>query len=71
MRITLSRESRCSCDYNGRKLRRFRHRWIVERTSAWLGHFRRLVVRYKRLLATYSGFFHLAFALLTLKRVLK
>jgi transposase len=56
---------------DGRKLRRYRHRWIVERTFAWLGHFRRLVVRYERLLATYSGFFHLACAMLTLRRVLK
>lgn len=25
-----------------------RHRWVVERTLAWLGRFRRLVVRYER-----------------------
>jgi transposase len=56
---------------DGRKLRRYRHRWIIERTFAWLGHFRRLVVRYERLVETYSGFFHLACAMLTLKRVLK
>lgn len=56
---------------DGRKLRRYRHRWIVERTFAWLGWFRRLVVRYDRLLATYGGFFHLACALLTLRKVLK
>jgi len=30
---------------DGRKLPRYRWRWIVERTFAWLGHFRRLVVR--------------------------
>jgi transposase len=56
---------------DGRKLRRYRRRWIVERTFAWLGHFRRLVVRYERLITTYAGFFHLACALLTLRRVLK
>ena len=55
---------------DGRKLRRYRRRWIIERTFAWLGHFRRLVVRYERLVATYSGFFHLAGAVLTLIRVL-
>jgi transposase len=43
----------------------------VERTFAWLGHFRRLVVRYERLITTYAGFFHIACALLTLRRVLK
>jgi len=56
---------------DGRKLRRYRLRWIVERTFAWLGHFRRLVVRYERLITTYAGFFHIACALLTLRRVLK
>ena len=56
---------------DGRKLRRYRRRWIVERTSGWLGNFRRLTVRYDRLLETYGGFFHLACALVTLRKVLK
>jgi transposase len=56
---------------DGRKLRRYRRRWIVERTIGWLGNFRRLTVRYDRLLETYGGFFHLACALITLKKVLK
>jgi transposase len=55
---------------DGRKLRCYRRRWIVERTFAWWGHFRRLVVRYERLIIIYAGFFHLACALLTLRRVL-
>jgi transposase len=25
-----------------------RHRWVVERTLAWLGQFRRLTIRYER-----------------------
>jgi len=25
---------------DGRKLRRYKRRWIIERTNAWLGHFR-------------------------------
>jgi len=56
---------------DGRKLRRYRRRWIVERTIGWLGNFRRLTVRYDRLLETYGGFFHLACALVTLRKVLK
>jgi transposase len=56
---------------DGRRLRRYRHRWIIERTFAWLGHFRRLVVRYERHDRLYGAFFHLACAMLTLKRVLK
>ncbi len=39
-------------DQDGRCLRRYRRRWIVERTIGWLGNFRRLTVRYDRLLAT-------------------
>jgi transposase len=56
---------------DGRQLRRYRRRWMVEHTFAWLGHVRRLVVRDERLIITYAGFFHLACALLTLRRVLK
>jgi transposase len=33
---------------DGRKLRRYKRRWKVERLFAWLGNFRRLVVRYER-----------------------
>jgi transposase len=33
---------------DGRKLRRYKRRWKVERLFAWLQNFRRLVVRYKR-----------------------
>ena len=56
---------------DGRKLRRYRHRWIVGRTFAWLGWCRRLLVRHERLLSVYAAFFHLACAMLTLRQVLK
>lgn len=56
---------------DGRKLRRYKNRWVVERTFAWLGWFRRLIVRHERLATTYSGFFHMACALIVLKKVLK
>jgi transposase len=32
---------------DGRKLRRYRRRWIVERTNAWLFNVRRLIVRWE------------------------
>jgi len=35
---------------DGRKLRRYKSRWIIERTNAWLGQFRRLLVRHEHLL---------------------
>lgn len=56
---------------DGRKLRRYRHRWIVERTIAWLTNFRRIVVRYDRLIVCYTGFFHLACAMLTLRKLVR
>src|SRR5205085_4476076 len=33
---------------DGRRLRRYRRRWLVERTNAWLQNFRRVVVRWER-----------------------
>ena len=56
---------------DGRTLRRFRKRWKVERTFAWLGNYRRLVVRYDRTLSMYQAFFHIACALITLRSLLK
>jgi transposase len=56
---------------DGRALRRYRHRWKVERTFAWLGNFRRLVVRYDRSITIYEAFFHIACFMIVLRRVLK
>ena len=53
---------------DGRKLRRYKRRWIVERTNAWLGQFRRLLVRHEYLLPTYRAFFYLACFWITLRR---
>jgi transposase len=54
---------------DGRKLRRYRRRWKVERTFAWIGNYRRLVVRWERHLKMYLAFFHLACLLITLNRL--
>lgn len=51
--------------------RGYRHRWTVERTFAWLGNCRRLVVRYERLLAVYHAFFALACIMILVKRLLQ
>ncbi len=40
---------------DGRKLRRYRRRWIVERTNAWLFNFRRLIVRWENKLEVFRG----------------
>jgi len=40
---------------DGRKLRRYRRRWKVERLFAWLQNFRRLVVRYEYHVENFLG----------------
>jgi len=56
---------------DGRALRRYKRRWMVERTIGWLGNFRRLVVRYDRSLSIYQAFVHIACFMIVLRRVLK
>jgi transposase len=41
-----------------------RHRWVVERTLAWLGRFRRLVVRYERRADIHQAFLSLGCSLI-------
>ncbi len=52
---------------DGRKLRRYKRRWKVERLFAWLGNFRRLVVRYERRAENYLGFVHLGCVVILLR----
>jgi transposase len=49
----------------------YARRWIVERTFAWLGTSRRLLVRWERHLSVYRGFFALAVAVVCLRRLLR
>jgi transposase len=55
---------------DGRKLRRYRRRGLIERTNAWRQSFRRLVVRYERSATVFTALVHLACALIALKKVL-
>lgn len=41
-----------------------RERWHIERTSAWVGNFRRLLVRCERLISMYAALFTVACILL-------
>jgi transposase len=52
---------------DGRKLRRYKRRWKIERLFAWLGNFRRLVVRYERRAENYLGFVHLGCIVILLR----
>ena len=46
-------------------------RWIIERTFAWLGNYRRLTVRWDRSLTIYNAFFQIACFMIVIRRVLK
>jgi transposase len=54
---------------DGRKLRRYRRRWAVERTIAWLRNYRRLLVRHERQVPLFQGFAQLACALIAVARL--
>ena len=54
---------------DGRKMRRYRSRWLIERLFAWLGNFRRLAVRYERRARMFQAFVHVAFMLITLRQL--
>jgi transposase len=43
-----------------------RHRWIVERTLAWLSKYRRLTIRYERRDDIHEAFLHLGCSLVCL-----
>jgi len=53
---------------DGRPLRRYKRRWKIERLFAWLGNFRRLVVRYERSALNYLGFVQLGCILILLRQ---
>ena len=69
--IPARRNNEVATHQDGRRLRRYRRRWIIERTISWIGYFRRLTVRWDRLMETYGGFFHMACALITLRKLLR
>ena len=54
---------------DGRPLRRYKRRWKVERTFAWWGNFRRLVVRWEYHIQMYQAFVNVACMMITLRRL--
>jgi transposase len=53
---------------DGRRLRRYRHRWKVERTNAWLHCYRGLAVRWSYYSFLYDGLVYIAFIHIALQR---
>ncbi len=54
---------------DGRKLRRYRKRWKIERTIAWLHNFKRLVSRNEVYAHLFEGFAKLACLMICLRRL--
>ena len=52
-----------------RKSRRYRKRWTIERTNAWLQNFRHIQVRYDRILTVFQGFFHCTCFIIALRHL--
>jgi len=51
------------------RVRLDRHRWVVERTLAWLGQFRRLTIRYERRQDIHEAFLSLGCSLLCVNAI--
>jgi transposase len=52
---------------DGRCMRRYRKRWVVERFFAWLNGFRRLIVRHERHSLMYRAFVHVACVIVSMR----
>lgn len=53
---------------DGRRLRRYRHRWKIERTNAWLHCYRGLATRWSYYSFMYVGMVYLSFIHMALQR---
>ncbi len=52
---------------DGRKLKRYKRRWIIERTISWLHDFRRLVTRFEVQSMLFEAFAKLAATIIALR----
>jgi transposase len=55
----------------GRKLRRYKRRWKVERLIGWLHNYRRVLVRYERHTCNFLGLVKLACACILLRAFMR
>jgi transposase len=53
---------------DGRALRRYKRRWLVERLFAWLKRFRRIAMRWDRKATNFLGFVQLGCAVILLRQ---
>ena len=67
--IAPHRGNRKNKSQDGRRLRRLRRRWKIERLFAWLQNFRRLVVRYEHHAENFLGMLHLGGCVILLRHL--
>ena len=67
--IAPHRSNRSLKTQDGRRLRRYARRWLVERFFAWLQWKRRLLVRWEYYASNFLGFVELASITMLLKRI--
>lgn len=68
--IAPHRANRKNVTQDRRPLQRYRRRWTVERTIAWIQNFRRLCIRWEKSTTLFQGMLHLGCTMLLLKEVL-
>lgn len=68
--IAPHRANRKNVTQDRRALQRYRRRWTVERTIAWIQNFRRLCIRWEKSTTLFQGMLHLGCTMLLLKEVL-
>ncbi len=54
--------------HDGRKFRRYKRRWKIERSISWIGSFRRLLVRHEQKITMFLAFLHVACLIITLRQ---
>lgn len=67
--IAPHRRNRVTKTQDGRKLRRGKRRWKVERLFAWMNNFRRTVVRWEHKLSNYVGMLRLACVMILVRQL--
>ena len=63
------RNRRAAPTQDGRKLRRYKRRWKVERCFAWIQNYRKLVTRYERKAGNFLGMVKLAAILILIRHL--
>jgi len=69
--IAPNRSNRRHKTQDGRPMRRYRRRWMIERVFAWLQGFRRITTRYEFHAPNFLGFVQLGCVLILLRNSLR